>query len=61
MTRLINESVLEKICCYKKIRLKEDSHCECEAYCSLPPRDYGNESVCEYQCTKEAEREGDEK
>lgn len=57
MTRLIKEDFLDRICKYQFIRYKEDSHCECETYCSLPPRDYGNEPICEYQCTKEADNE----
>lgn len=53
MTRIIKESFLDKICCYRAMRMKKDSHYEGEYYCSFPPRDYGNEPICQYQCTKE--------
>ena len=56
MTRLIKESFLDKICCYRAVRMKKDSHAEIEYYCSFPPRSFGDEPICEYQCTKEADK-----
>lgn len=59
MTRLIKESILDEICCYRAVRMKKDSHFEGEYYCRFPPQDFGNEPVCKYQCTKEIDNEKD--
>ena len=44
------ENVLERVCKYRAFRFLEYSHCEGEIYCQKPPRNYGEEPRCEFQC-----------
>ena len=44
--------VLQGACKFRAFRYKEDDHTRGEIYCQKPPRVYGYEPECNFQCLK---------